>query len=90
MMWFIWFHRRFEHPPIFTIYKNWAVSMERILETKLVGAMQALTANIMSLWEHHRSMDMDDQGDAQGGRGAKQEAGAPFQLERHIFICTGC
>jgi len=49
--------------------------------------MHALAANVIILWEHHGSMDMDDPGDAQGGRGAEQEAGAPFQPERHFFIC---
>ena len=46
-------------PPIFTIYNNWAVSMERISEAQVVGAMHALASNVMSLWEHHGSMDMD-------------------------------
>ena len=47
-------------PPIFTIYNNWAVSMERISKAEVVGAMHALASNVMSLWEHHRSMDVDD------------------------------
>ncbi|PUZ52609.1 hypothetical protein GQ55_6G284500 [Panicum hallii var. hallii] len=48
-------------PQIFTIYNNWAVSMERISEAEVVGAMHALASNVMSIWEHHMSMDMDDQ-----------------------------
>ena len=47
-------------PPVFTIYNNWAVSMERISKAEVVGAMHALASNVMSLWEHHRSMDVDD------------------------------
>ena len=48
-------------PPIFTIYNNWAVIMERISEAEVVGTMLALASYVMSLWEHHGSMDMDDQ-----------------------------
>ncbi|RLM61084.1 uncharacterized protein C2845_PM14G21370 [Panicum miliaceum] len=48
-------------PQIFTIYNNWAVSMERISEAEVVGAVHTLASNVMSIWEHHMSMDMDDQ-----------------------------
>ena len=48
-------------PPVFTIYNNWAVSMERISKAEVVGTMHTLASNVRSLWEHHISMDMDDQ-----------------------------
>ena len=35
--------------------------MERISEAEVVGTMLALASYVMSLWEHHGSMDMDDQ-----------------------------
>ncbi|CAL5014011.1 unnamed protein product [Urochloa decumbens] len=38
-------------PPIFSIYNNWAISIGRISEAEVVGAMQALASNILALWE---------------------------------------
>ena len=35
--------------------------MEMILEVEVVGTMHALASNVISLWEHHGSMDVDDQ-----------------------------
>ena len=35
--------------------------MERISEAEVVGTMHTLASNVRSLWEHHISMDMDDQ-----------------------------
>ncbi|CAL5000659.1 unnamed protein product [Urochloa decumbens] len=38
-------------PPIFSIYNNWAISIGRISEAEVVGAMQALASNILAIWE---------------------------------------
>ncbi|CAO2207540.1 unnamed protein product [Urochloa humidicola] len=38
-------------PPIFSIYNNWAVSIGRISEAEMVGAMHALASNVVGLRE---------------------------------------
>uniref|UniRef100_A0ACD6ALG6 Uncharacterized protein n=1 Tax=Avena sativa TaxID=4498 RepID=A0ACD6ALG6_AVESA len=42
-------------PPIFIICNNWAMGITRIPETEVVNTMQALTSNVLHLWEKHRS-----------------------------------
>ncbi|CAO2207539.1 unnamed protein product [Urochloa humidicola] len=38
-------------PPIFSIFDNWAVSIGRISDAEVAGAMQALASNVLRLWE---------------------------------------
>ncbi|KAM0909444.1 hypothetical protein ACQ4PT_014811 [Festuca glaucescens] len=42
-------------PPIFIICNNWAMGITRISETEVVDTMQAFAANVLHLWEKHRS-----------------------------------
>jgi len=60
--------------------------MERISEAEVVGTVHTLASNVRSLWEHHMSMDMDDQ---VMRKAVKKLVLLSNQAERHFFICTG-